>query len=139
MLGLELYLNRSSLEKKLLHMIKLRVSQINGCAFCLDMHWKDLQAEGESEQRMYSLDAWRETDYYSDRERAALAWAEAITKVTEGHVPDEVFEATRQHFSEQEMADLTFAVVAINGWNRLSIAFRVVPGTYQVPKLKKEA
>jgi AhpD family alkylhydroperoxidase len=139
MLGLELYLNHSSLEKKLLHMIKLRVSQINGCAFCLDMHWKDLQAEGESEQRMYSLDAWRETDYYSDRERAALAWAEAITKVTEGHVPDEVFEATRQHFSEQEMADLTFAVVAINGWNRLSIAFRVVPGTYQVPKLKKEA
>jgi AhpD family alkylhydroperoxidase len=139
MLGLELYLNRSSLEKKLLHMIKLRVSQINGCAFCLDMHWKDLQAEGESEQRMYSLDAWRETDYYSDRERAALAWAEAITKVTEGHVPAEVFEATRQHFSEQEMADLTFAVVAINGWNRLSIAFRVVPGTYQVPKLKKEA
>ena len=139
MLGLELYLNRSSLEKKLLHMIKLRVSQINGCAFCLDMHWKDLQAEGESEQRMYSLDAWRETDYYSDRERAALAWAEAITKVTEGHVPDEVFEATRQHFSEQEMADLTFAVVAINGWNRLSIALRVVPGTYQVPKLKKEA
>jgi AhpD family alkylhydroperoxidase len=139
MLGLELYLNHSSLEKKLLHMIKLRVSQINGCAFCLDMHWKDLQASGESEQRMYSLDAWRETDYYSDRERAALAWAEAVTKVTEGHVPDEVFEATRQHFSEQEMADLTFAVVAINGWNRLSIAFRVVPGTYQVPKLKKEA
>jgi AhpD family alkylhydroperoxidase len=139
MLGLELYLNHSGLEKKLLHMIKLRVSQINGCAFCLDMHWKDLQASGESEQRMYSLDAWRETDYYSDRERAALAWAEAITKVTEGHVPDEVFEATRQHFSEQEMADLTFAVVAINGWNRLSIAFRVVPGTYQVPKLKKEA
>jgi AhpD family alkylhydroperoxidase len=139
MLGLELYLNHSGLEKKLLHMIKLRVSQINGCAFCLDMHWKDLQASGESEQRMYSLDAWRETDYYSDRERAALAWAEAVTKVTEGHVPDEVFEATRQHFSEQEMADLTFAVVAINGWNRLSIAFRVVPGTYQVPKLKKEA
>jgi AhpD family alkylhydroperoxidase len=139
MLGLELYLNHSSLEKKLLHMIKLRVSQINGCAFCLDMHWKDLQAEGESEQRMYSLDAWRETDYYSDRERAALAWAEAVTKVTEGHVSDEVFEATRQHFSDQEMADLTFAVVAINGWNRLSIAFRVVPGTYQVPKLKKEA
>jgi AhpD family alkylhydroperoxidase len=139
MLGLELYLNHSSLEKKLLHMIKLRVSQINGCAFCLDMHWKDLQAEGESEQRMYSLDAWRETDYYSGRERAALAWAEAVTKVTEGHVSDEVFEATRQHFSDQEMADLTFAVVAINGWNRLSIAFRVVPGTYQVPKLKKEA
>jgi AhpD family alkylhydroperoxidase len=139
MLGLEMYLNHSGLEKKLLHMIKLRVSQINGCAFCLDMHWKDLQAEGETEQRMYSLDAWRETDYYTDRERAALAWAEAVTDVTDGHVPDEVYEATRQHFGEQEVADLTLAVVAINGWNRLSIAFRVVPGTYQVPKLKKEA
>ena len=139
MLGLEMCLNHSGLEKKLLHMIKLRVSQINGCAFCLDMHWKDLQAEGETEQRMYSLDAWRETDYYTDRERAALAWAEAVTDITDGHVPDEVYEATRQHFGEQEVADLTLAVVAINGWNRLSIAFRVVPGTYQVPKLKKEA
>jgi AhpD family alkylhydroperoxidase len=134
-----MYLNRSGLETKLLHMIKLRVSQINGCAFCLDMHWKDLQAEGETEQRMYSHDAWRETDYYSDRERAALAWAEAVTDITDGHVPDEVYEATRQHFGEQEVADLTLAVVAINGWNRLSIAFRVVPGTCQVPKLKKEA
>jgi AhpD family alkylhydroperoxidase len=107
MLGLEQYLSHSGLEKKLLHMIKLRVSQINGCAYCLDMHWKDLQAEGESEQRMYSLDAWRETPYYSDRERAALAWAEAVTNIREGHVPDEVYEATRQHFSEQELSDLT--------------------------------
>ena len=139
MLGLEQYLSHSGLEKKLLHMIKLRVSQINGCAYCLDMHWKDLQAEGESEQRMYSLDAWRETPYYSDRERAALAWAEAVTNIREGHVPDEVYETTRQHFSEQELSDLTLAVVAINGWNRLSIALRVVPGTYQLPKLKKEA
>ena len=139
MLGLEHYLGSSSLEKKLLHLIKLRVSQINGCAFCLDMHWKDLQVEGENEQRMYSLDAWRETPYYTDRERAALAWAEAVTKITDGHASDEVYEATRQHFSEQELADLTLAVVTINAWNRLSIAFRVVPGTYQVPKLKKEA
>ena len=139
MLGLEHYLSHSSIEKKLLHLLKLRVSQINGCAFCLDMHWKDLQVEGENEQRMYSLDAWRETPYYSDRERAALAWAEAVTKVTDGHVPDEVYEQARQHFSEQELAELTIAVVAINGWNRISIAFRVVPGTYQPPQVKKRA
>ena len=139
MLGLELYLNHSGLDKKLLHMIKLRVSQMNGCAFCIDMHWKDLQAAGESEQRMYSLDAWRETPYYTDRERAALAWAEAVTKITDGHASDEVYEATRLHFTEQELSDLTFAVTTINAWNRLSIAFRVVPGTYRVPKLKKEA
>ena len=126
MLGLEHYLNNSSVEKKLLHLLKLRVSQINGCAFCLDMHWKDLQVEGENEQRMYSLDAWRETSYYTERERAALAWAEAVTNIREGHVPDSVYEETRRHFSEQEVADLTLAVVAINGWNRVSIAFRVV-------------
>jgi AhpD family alkylhydroperoxidase len=127
-------------EKKLLHLLKLRVSQINGCAFCLDMHWKDLQVEGENEQRMYSLDAWRETSYYTARERAALAWAEAVTNIKDGHVPDSVYEETRRHFSEQEVADLTLAVVAINGWNRVSIAFRVVPGTYQPPqKLKKDA
>jgi AhpD family alkylhydroperoxidase len=138
-LGLEHYLASTRLEKKLLHLIKLRVSQINGCAYCLDMHWKDLQAEGEKEQRMYSLDAWRETPYYSDRERAALAWAEAVTNITDGHVPDEVYEQTRQHFSEQELADLTLAVAAINVWNRLSIAFRIVPGTYQpVQKLREE-
>jgi AhpD family alkylhydroperoxidase len=122
-----------------LHLLKLRVSQINGCAYCLDMHWKDLQVEGENEQRMYSHDAWRETPYYTDRERVALAWAEAVTRVTEGHVPDAVYEQARQHFSEQELADLTLAVVAINGWNRISIAFRVVPGTYQPQKLKKSA
>ncbi len=139
MLGLEHYLGSSTLEKGLLHMIKLRVSQLNGCAFCLDMHWKDLKAEGENEQRMYSLDAWRETSFYTEKERAALAWAEAVTNVTEGHVPDEVYEETRKHFSEPELADLTLAVVTINAWNRLSIAFRVVPGTYQVPqKLGKE-
>ena len=139
MLGLEHYLNQSTIEKKLLHLLKLRVSQINGCAYCLDMHWKDLQVQGENEQRMYSLDAWRETPYYTDRERAALAWAEAVTLVTEGHVPDAVYEQARQHFSEQELADLTLSVVAINGWNRISIAFRVVPGTYQPPQLRKRA
>jgi AhpD family alkylhydroperoxidase len=139
LLGLENYLSTSTVEKKLLHLIKLRVSQINGCAYCLDMHWKDLKVEGETDQRMYSLDAWRETSYYTDRERAALAWAEAVTNITDGHAPDEVFEEARQYFSEQELADLTLAVTAINSWNRVSIAFRVVPGTYQPPQLKKRA
>ena len=137
-LGLEHYLSKSNVEAKLLHLIKLRVSQINGCAFCLDMHWKDLRIEGESEQRMYSLDAWRETSYYTDRERAALAWAEAVTNITDGHVPDEVFEEASQYFSEQELTDLTLAVTTINTWNRISIAFRVVQGTYQ-PQVKKSA
>jgi AhpD family alkylhydroperoxidase len=142
MLGLEQYLATCGLEKKLLDLIRLRVSQINGCAYCLDMHWKDLQVEGETEQRMYSLDAWRETPYYTEREHAALAWAEAVTKVAETHVPDDVYERARQHFDEQQLADLTLATVAINGWNRLNIAFRTVPGTYQPPKaqlLKKGA
>ncbi len=139
MLGLERYLSMSPVEKKLLHLVKLRVSQINGCAFCLDMHWKDLKGEGETDQRMYSLDAWRETSYYTDRERTALAWAEAVTNISDGHAPDELFEEARQYFSEQELADLTLAVAAINGWNRISIAFRVAPGTYQPPQLKKRA
>jgi len=134
MLGLERYLHQSGLEISLLHLIKLRASQINGCAFCLDMHWKDLRAIGESEQRLYSLDAWRECPYYTDRERAALAWTEAITLVTNGHVPDAVYEEVRPHFSEKELSDLTFAVATINAWNRLSIAARTVPGGYQPAK-----
>lgn len=140
MLGLERYLATSKVERKLLHLIKLRVSQMNGCAFCLDMHWKDLEVEGKDAQRMYSLDAWRETPYYTDRERAALAWAEAVTNITDGHATDEVFEETRQYFSEEEVADLTLADATINSWNRLSIAFRIIPGTHQPPrKLKKGA
>ena len=131
MLGLEAYLAKCGLEAPLLHLLKLRVSQINGCAYCIDMHWKDLMAGGETEQRLYMLDAWRESPFYSDRELAALAWAEAVTLVTEGHVPDEVFEDARKQFSEAELANLTLAVVAINGWNRLNIAFRTVPGAYQ--------
>lgn len=107
------------------------------------MHWKDLRALGETEQRLYGLDAWEESPYYSERERAALEWAEAVTQVTQGHVPDEVFARVRQHFSEKELADLTLAVTTINAWNRLSIAFRVTPGTYQsrkgVQELKKGA
>lgn len=131
LLGLEAYLHESGLEIPLLHLIKLRASQINGCAYCIDMHWKDLRAIGESEQRMYGLDAWRESPYYSDRERAALAWTEAVTRITEGHVPDRVYEEVRPHFTEKELADLTLAVATINVWNRMAISTRAVPGTYQ--------
>lgn len=142
MLGLELYLHHCGLEVALLHLIKLRVSQINGCAYCIDMHWKDLRAIDESEQRLYGLDAWEESPYYSDRERAALAWAEAVTNIRDGHVRDEVYEEVRKHFSEKELADLTLAVAAINSWNRLAIAGRTEPGTYQPAKphgLEKKA
>lgn len=133
MLGLEKYIAQTGLEPGLLHMIKLRASQINGCAYCLDMHWKDARAIGETEQRLYMLDAWRESPFYSDRERAALAWTEALTLVGEGHVPDNVYDEARKNFSEAELVNLTLAVVAINGWNRISIAFRNTPGTYQPP------
>lgn len=131
MLGLEAYLHQSGLEDSLLNLLRLRVSQVNGCAYCIDMHWKDLRAIGESEQRLYGLDAWRESPYYTDRERAVLAWAEAVTRVAETHVPDEVFENLRRHFSEKQIADLTLAIASINSWNRLNIALRTVPGTYQ--------
>lgn len=139
MMGLEIYLAKSSIEKSLLHLIKFRVSQINGCAYCLDMHSKDLRAGGETEQRLYLLDAWREAPFYTDRERAALAWAESLTKVTEGHVPDEVYEIARQQFSEEELIDLTLAVTTINAWNRISIAFRVEAGTYKPASLSAHA
>jgi AhpD family alkylhydroperoxidase len=131
MLGLEQYLHECGLEEPLLHLIKLRTSQINGCAYCLDMHWKDLRSIGEKEQRLYSLDAWRECPYYTERERAALAWTEAVTLVAKDHVPDVVYEEVRQHFSEKEICDLTLAVAAINAWNRLAISARVEPGGYQ--------
>jgi AhpD family alkylhydroperoxidase len=136
MLHLEHYLRDCGLEQPLLHLIKLRASQVNGCAYCLDMHWKDLRAIGEQEQRMYSLDAWRDSPYYTDRERAALAWTEAVTLVIKDHVPDAVYEETRAHFSEKEICDLTLAVAAINAWNRLAIASRTVPGSYQVQPAK---
>jgi AhpD family alkylhydroperoxidase len=128
--ALERYLHSSGLEAGLIHLIKLRASQINGCAYCLDMHWKDLRALGETEQRLYSLDAWRECSWYTDRERAALAWTEAVTLITNGHVPDHVYDEVRVMFSEKELADLTLAVATINSWNRLAIAARVEPGTY---------
>ena len=137
MLGLEKYLFKSSLERSLKELIKMRASQINGCAYCIDMHSKDARAAGETEQRLYGLSAWRETPFYTDRERAALAWTEALTLVAETHVPDEVYEHAREKFSEQELVDLTMAVVAINGWNRIAISFRAEAGTYQPPPSRK--
>jgi AhpD family alkylhydroperoxidase len=134
MLGIEHYLQQCGLEESLQNLIKLRVSQINGCAYCIDMHWKDLKAAGESEQRLYGLDAWEESPYYTERERAALTWAESVTNIQEGHVPDGVFERVKEFFNDKELADLTLAVTAINSWNRLSIAARTVPGTYQPAK-----
>jgi len=131
MMGLEQQVLKSGLEQPLLNLVKLRASQINGCAYCIDMHSKDARAQGETEQRLYELDAWRETGYYSGRERAALAWTEAVTLVANGHVPDEVYKEVREVFSEAELVNLTLAVVAINGWNRLGIAFRAEPGSYQ--------
>jgi AhpD family alkylhydroperoxidase len=134
MLPLEQYLGNCGLEPQLLHLIKLRASQLNGCAYCIDMHWKDLRAIGESEQRLYGLDAWRESPYYTERERAALAWTEAVTQISEDHVPDEVYEMVRSHFSERELADLTLAVATINAWNRLAISARTIAGNYQPSK-----
>jgi len=131
MLGLENYLAGCGLEPELMDLVKLRASQMNGCAYCIDMHWKDLRGEGENEQRLYGLDAWAESPYYTDRERAALAWTEAVTRLADGHVPDQVFEEARRHFHEAELANLTLCIVAINGWNRLNVAFRAPAGTYQ--------
>jgi len=133
--------NHSGLEHSLLHLIYMRASQINGCAFCLDMHSKDARALGETEQRLYELNAWRETPFFSDRERAALAWTEALTLVSQTHVPDEVYQEAKKRFTDHELVNLTLAVAQINVWNRLAIAFRAVPGTYQptVQELKKTA
>jgi AhpD family alkylhydroperoxidase len=127
----EAAIEASGLEHKLLHLVKMRASQINGCAYCIDMHSKDARAEGDTEQRLYSLDAWRETPFYTDRERAALEWTEALTLVSSTHVPDEAWEAVRAQFSEDEIRTLTLAVAMINAWNRLNVAFRSVPGDYK--------
>src|SRR6187397_1797078 len=134
MLGLQRYVNESGLEHSLLLLVKMRASQINGCAYCLDMHSKDARAEGETEQRLYTLDAWHETPFFSPRERAALAWTEALTLISETHAPDNVFDELRAHFTERETTDLTLAIGAINAWNRFSIGFRVEVGTYQPAK-----
>ncbi len=134
MVNLDRYVRSSGLEHSLLELVKIRASQINGCAFCIDMHTKDARIEGETEQRIYALSAWRETPFYTERERAALAWTEALALISENHVPDDLYEAARQHFSEKELVDLSLAVIAIGGWNRLAISFRSVPGSYQPGK-----
>lgn len=135
MRGLEAYIKTTDIEQPLVELIKMRASQINGCAYCVDMHSKDARAAGETEQRLYALSVWRETPFFTERERAALEWTESLTLISETHVPDETFEYVRQHFSEKELADLTLVVVLINGWNRFGISFRDVPGSYE-PKPK---
>lgn len=127
---LEKYVHSCGLEADLIELVKLRASQINGCAYCIDMHTKDARTHGESEQRLYAVSAWREAPFFSERERVALAWAEAVTLLGKSHVPDEVYEQARKHFSEKELVDLTLAIVAINGWNRLAVGFRTLPGSY---------
>jgi AhpD family alkylhydroperoxidase len=133
MLGVHRYLEHCGLDDVLLDLVYLRASQINGCAYCIDMHWKDLRAAGQSEQKLYMLSAWREWPEYSARERAALAWTEAVTELRDADVSDVVYEAARREFSEADLAKLTLAVAAINSWNRLNLAFRTTPGGYQPP------
>jgi len=128
--GLERFVQNSGLEKSLIELVKLRASQVNGCAYCIDMHTKDARAEGETEQRLNCLSVWRECPFYTDRERAAMEWTEAVTLISQTHVPDDVFERARQQFSDEELVKLNYAVIAINAWNRLAIAFRSVPGNY---------
>ena len=125
------YVDNSGLDHKLMELVKMRASQINGCAYCLDMHSKDARALGETEQRLYSLPAWRETPFYSEKERAALEWTEAVTLISETHAPDDAYERVKAQFSAEELVNLTLAITTINTWNRLCIGFRVVPGTYQ--------
>ncbi|ACB77004.1 carboxymuconolactone decarboxylase family protein [Opitutus terrae] len=133
-LGLERHVRESNLEHRLLELVKTRASQLNGCAFCLDMHTKDARAAGETEQRLYALSAWRETPFFDERERAALAWTEAVTQLHPQHpIPDAVYAEVRPHFNDRDLVDLTLAIIAINGWNRLAIAFRKTPGSYQPP------
>jgi AhpD family alkylhydroperoxidase len=131
LLAIESHLHGSSLGSRLLYLVKMRASQINGCAQCLDMHAKDARAEGETEQRLYVLNAWRETPFFDDRERAALEWTEAVTLIADSHAPDDVYEHVKSHFTEQELTDLTLAIANINTWNRLNVAFRTVPGSYR--------
>ncbi len=136
MLHLSEHARKSGLDAQLLELMSLRASQINGCAFCIDMHTKDLRAAGVEEQKLYLLSVWRETSLYSPRERAALAWTEALTRLDEGGVPDAIYENVHSEFSESELVDLTIAVVAINGWNRLSIGFQAEAGHYRAGSLK---
>lgn len=133
------YVDQCGLEKKLLELVKLRASQINGCAYCVDMHSKDARILGETEQRLYAVPVWREAPFFSDRERAALAWTEATTLISETGAPDDVYQLARSQFSENELVDLTMAIIAINGWNRLAVSFRAVAGTYQPATVTPES
>ena len=137
MLGLNKAIESAGLDHKLLYLVQVRVSQINGCGFCIDMHTKDARLEGETDQRLYLLNAWHEAPMYSDRERAALAWAEAVTNLVNGEVPDEVYQQAREHFDEHQLMKLTLQIVAINGWNRFCISFNATPGTYVPGSLRK--
>lgn len=134
LLAMEKYITGCGLDHKLIHLLKLRASQINGCAYCIDMHSIDARAAGETEQRLYALDAWRETPFYDARERAALEWIEAVTLVAQTRVPDHVYEEAKRQFTEQEIVDLTYLAATINAWNRLSIALRSLPGRYRSAK-----
>jgi AhpD family alkylhydroperoxidase len=129
--AVEQYVRTSGLEPSLLELVKLRASQINGCAYCVDMHTKDARANGETEQRLYAVAVWKEAPFFTERERAALAWTEAITLVSRDQAPDEVYEEARRQFDERKLVDLTMAVIAINGWNRLAVSFRALAGAYQ--------
>ncbi len=128
---LERYLKKAGLEPALVELVKLRASQLNGCAYCIDMHTKDARSHGESEQRLYGITAWRETPFYSERERAALAWTETVTNISESQATEEIYQQVNRHFTEKELVDLTLAVIAINSWNRLAISFRTPAGSYQ--------
>jgi AhpD family alkylhydroperoxidase len=131
MAALQQYVDNCGLERPLLELVKIRASQINGCAYCIDMHTKDARALGETEQRIYLLNSWRESPFYTERERAALEWAESVTLITQGHAPDDVYERVKRQFTPEELVNLTVAITTINSWNRLAIPFRSVPGEYQ--------
>ncbi|MFZ0593219.1 MAG: carboxymuconolactone decarboxylase family protein [Bryobacteraceae bacterium] len=132
--AVERYARASKLEPALLELVRLRASIINGCAYCVDMHSKDARLRGESEQRLYAVSVWREAPFFTQRERAALAWTDAVSEVSTTHVPDEVYRLAREHFDERELVDLTMAIIGINSWNRLAISFRALAGTYEPAK-----
>ena len=138
MYELESYVHSSALDTKLIHLVKTRASQMNGCAFCIDMHTKDARAVGETEQRLYALNAWRETPFFTDQERAALAWTESLTNIQQGHAPDDVYEELTGHFSEKDIVALTLAITTINAWNRIAIGFRAPAGTYQPKQITRK-
>jgi len=137
--SLQTYVDSCGLDHRLMELVKIRASQLNGCAYCLDMHTKDARADGETEQRLYALSAWKETPFYTERERAALAWTEAVTRIAPEQVDDQRYQALCAHFSEKEIVDLTLVIIVINGWNRLSVSFRTPPGTYQPASVRPKA